>query len=126
MDDQQFSNLVAQGIDAVPEEFAKEMSNVAIVIADAPSAEQKKKLHVRRHSYLLGIYEGVPKTKRFNYTLVLPDKITIFKLPILDIASGSESVIKRLVAETVWHEIGHHLGIGEDEIRKRQAKHNFQ
>ena len=68
---------------------------------------------------LFGLYEGVPQTKRWGYGQILPDKITIFKVPIEKFAR-SEEKIKNIVKETVWHEIAHHFGL--DEKRVRQAE----
>jgi predicted Zn-dependent protease with MMP-like domain len=69
---------------------------------------------------LFGLYQGVPQTKRGNYTMVLPDKITIFKLPMLA-AARDEPDLKEIVANTVWHEIAHHFGLDEAEVRRREA-----
>ena len=121
MDDQEFEKLVAAGIDAVPKKFTKRLSNVAIVIADAPSPQQLAKSHVHPGWTLFGLYEGIPQTKRGSgYTMVLPDKITIFKLSILSTARDLDDA-KQIVANTVWHEIAHHFGLNEAEVRKREA-----
>jgi predicted Zn-dependent protease with MMP-like domain len=122
MDDTEFSQLVAEGLDAVPEEYGKAMQNVAVVIADEPTPEQRQKLRLHSRTLLFGLYEGIPRTKRSNYTLVAPDKITIFKNPIILACGNDKQLIKKMVADTVWHEIGHHFGIGEADIRSRQAK----
>jgi len=72
---------------------------------------------------LLGLYEGVPKTKRgVNYFGVLPDKITIFQQPIEELAGRDEKKLKKLIYEVVWHEVGHHLGLDEQEIRTLETK----
>lgn len=117
MNDEEFENLVAEGIDAVPEEHAKFMENVAIVYADDPTPEQKDKLCLRDHALLLGLYEGIPKVNRQNYNLALPDKITIFKNPIIEYCGGDPERIKFQVAKTIQHEIAHHFGFNEQEVR---------
>ena len=72
---------------------------------------------------LLGLYEGVPKTKRgANYFGVLPDKITIFQQPIEELAGRDEKKLKKLIYEVVWHEVGHHLGFDEKEIHALETK----
>lgn len=119
MDDAEFEKLVAAGIDAVPKRFTAKLNNVAIVIADAPSPDQLGKAHVHPGWTLFGLYEGIPQTKRANYTMVLPDKITIFKLPMLAAARDADD-LKQIVANTVWHEIAHHFGLNETEVRKRE------
>jgi predicted Zn-dependent protease with MMP-like domain len=117
----EFEKLVKKGIDAIPENFLKQLKNVDIVIEDEPTAYQLEKLKTRKKqgSMILGLYEGVPQTNRCCYGQVLPDKITIFKNSIEKIAH-SEKEIKKIVKNTVWHEIAHHFGM--DERRVRQAE----
>ena len=122
MDDSEFEALVAAGIDAIPAEFTAKLNNVAIVIADQPTPEQRDRLKLRPNTTLFGLYEGIPITKRGSgYSLVLPDKITIFKNPILA-TSGSHEDVKKLVAQTVWHEIVYHFGLDEREVRAAESR----
>lgn len=123
MDDAEFEQLVSEGIDAISDTFAAKLDNVAIVIADAPTARQRRQFHLRGGETLFGLYEGVPQTKRGSgYTMVLPDKITIFKRPMLDAYGHDHKAIRQQVADTVWHEIAHHFGMDEDEVRHRESK----
>ena len=86
-----------------------------------------KEVGIKVHEVLLGLYEGIPKTKRgAGYFGVLPDKITIFRQPLEELAGRDESKLKRLVYEVVWHEVGHHLGFNEKEIRALEAKKKRQ
>ncbi len=94
MEDVEFEKLVAAGMDAVSEELARHISNVAVVIADEPTKEQKRELKLWPHIWLFGLYQGVPKTSRENYQLVLSDKITIFKNSIVEAADGNHERIK--------------------------------
>ncbi len=120
MDDQKFEELVQAGIDAIPERFIDKLDNVAIVIEDEPTPQQRRELKLQPGSNLYGLYEGIPLPKRgSNYTLVLPDKITIFKNPILE-STSDENQVRELVAETVWHEIAHHFGLDESEVHRRE------
>jgi len=122
--DKQFEQLVKAGIDAIPERFAKELKNVAIVIEDQPDQWQAKKIHLRHGWLLFGLYEGIPQTRRGgNYTLVLPDKITIFKQP-LEHAARDEEHLKEMVKNTVWHEIAHHFGLGHKRIHELEQKNH--
>lgn len=118
---EQFEALVSAGIDAIPEKFLKKLDNVVITIDDAPTREQLRKNHVGRGYTLFGLYEGVPQIKRWNYGGILPDKITIFRKPILEDADSEEEV-KEIVKNTVWHEIAHHFGMDEDEVRGAELK----
>lgn len=116
-----FEKLVQEGIEAIPEEFLKKLDNVGIVIEEEPTREQLKKLKIRNNYFLFGLYEGIPKTKRWGYGQVLPDKITIFKNPI-EKSAKSEEDVRRIVKETVWHEIAHHFGMDEGMVRKAETR----
>ena len=122
MIDEEFEQLVNQGIEAIPKKFLDLLDNVAIVIADEPTTAQLAKFNLVHSGALLGLYEGVPQNKRgVNYTAVLPDKITIFRRPIEHIAQDPER-IKKMVRDTVWHEIAHHFGMDEGEVRSAERK----
>lgn len=121
MDEEQFRQLVEQAVAAIGEEFVNKLDNVQIVIEDEPSSQQRRDNHLGPEDSLLGLYEGVPLTEREDYTLVLPDKITIFKRVIEEMADDVAEV-KQLVYDTVWHEIGHHFGLDEAEVRRRERR----
>jgi len=112
-----FEEIVKEGIEAIPERFLEKLKNVDIVIEDEPTPYQMGKLRARKGLSILGLYEGIPQTKRCCYGQVLPDKITIFKKSIERMAS-SEKEIKEIVKNTVWHEIAHHFGMDEKMIRE--------
>ena len=118
---EKFEKLVNEGIKAIPERFLEKLDNVDIVIEDEPTPYQLRKLRARKSLIIFGLYEGVPQTKRGHYGQVLPDKITIFKKPIERIAR-SESEIKEIVKNTVWHEIAHHFGIDEKRVREAELR----
>ncbi len=118
---EEFEKLVEGGIKAIPKRFLEKLNNVDIVIEDEPTPYQLNKLRARRGAFILGLYEGVPQTKRWHYGQVLPDKITIFKKPIERVASSDEEV-KEIVKNTVWHEIAHHFGLDERKIREVEIK----
>ena len=87
MSDQQFHDLIARAIDELPRRYIDHLDNVAITYENEPTPEQLTKQGVREGDLLLGLYEGVPLTERgAGYNLVLPDKITIFKQPILQLS----------------------------------------
>jgi predicted Zn-dependent protease with MMP-like domain len=125
MDKEAFEKLVDEGIKRIPEKFLAKLNNVAILVEDDPSEEQRKKMGLRKDSLLFGLYEGVPQSKRGAYYSALPDKITIFQKPIEECAS-LDSDIAELVKNTVWHEIAHHFGFEEDEIRKIEKERKFK
>jgi len=122
MSDEEFEKLVADGMDAIPEEFISKIKNVAVTIADFPSHAQLEKVKARPGSTLFGLYEGIPQIKRgSSYSGVLPDKITIFKVPLLCMASDLDDLRAR-VKNTVWHEIAHHFGLDHQRIHELEQK----
>jgi len=117
---QEFERMVNSGMKAIPERFLRKLNNLAIVVEDEPTAEQRKKLKIRENWTLFGLYEGVPQTARgVNYGSVLPDKITIFQKSI-EMEANSEKEINEMIKRTIWHEIAHHFGM--DEVRVRQVE----
>lgn len=115
----EFEELVRNGIRAIPEKFLRRLENVDIVIEEKPTVFQQKKLKSRKDVLLLGLYEGIPQINRGFYGQVLPDKITIFKKATEELANSRED-IKRIVRDTVWHEIAHHFGLNEREVRRAE------
>jgi len=101
----------------LPQEYIRGLDNVAITYADEPTPEQLVANHVGPNQLLLGLYEGIPQTSRFStsYSGVLPDKITIFKRPIMIVAHDAASFFEQ-IKRTLWHEIAHHYGLGHDRI----------
>ena len=120
MDKERFENLVAQAIEELPEEFREKLQNIDVVIEDYPSRAQLRRAHLGQGLMLLGLYEGVPLTRRgSSYGMVPPDKITIFKNNIEIKCPGSnEKDIRDEVQRTVHHEIAHHFGIGDARLRQ--------
>ncbi|HEC66746.1 MAG TPA: metallopeptidase family protein [bacterium] len=121
MPDEIFEKLVQEGVAAIPKKYLDHLENVAIVIGDDPTPHQRRKLRLRPHMSLFGLYEGIPQIKRMNYSGVIPDKITIFKNPMLRRFRTLEGIRHR-VKMTVWHEIAHHFGLNEREVREAERK----
>jgi predicted Zn-dependent protease with MMP-like domain len=118
----EFEKMVEDGIKDIPERFLQKLDNVAVIIESEPTLVQMQKLKIRKGWTLFGLYEGVPQARRgSNYGSVLPDKITIFQKPIIEAARDAED-IKKIVKNTVWHEIAHHFGMGEARVRQAEAK----
>jgi len=118
----EFEKIVEKGIEAIPEKFLRKLNNVAIVVVAEPTLAQKKKLNIHPDWTLFGLYEGIPQTHRgINYSAVLPDKITVFQRPI-EKAARDEKDIKEMVKNTVWHEIAHHFGMSEDQVRRAEVR----
>jgi len=118
---EEFEKLVDEGMKDIPERFLKMLENVDIVVEETPTIEQLEKLRIRKGVFLFGLYEGIPQTKRWGYSQALPDKITIFKNPI-EKASNSDEEIKKIVKDTVWHELAHHFGMDEKSVRNAEKR----
>lgn len=118
-----FEKLIQEAISTLPKEIQKKMENVAICIAQNPSEIELKKAGLRIKNSLLGLYQGFPKTVwgRNKISGRLPDKITIFQDSITRL-SKTEEDIKELVKIVVWHEIAHHFGFNEKQVRALESK----
>jgi predicted Zn-dependent protease with MMP-like domain len=101
----EFGSLVEQALDGIPPELGRLMRNVAIVVEDYGGSPN-----------LLGLYHGVPLTSRTTqYSGVLPDRIAIYRLPILARCRTHDDVVRQ-VRITVVHEVAHHFGIDDDRL----------
>jgi predicted Zn-dependent protease with MMP-like domain len=111
-----FEELVAKAVDSLPEDFRERLDNVAIMVQDYPTRRQLSGSDVERGMTLLGLYEGVPITERgHNYSMVLPDKITIFQKPI-EASCKTEADTIAMIRRVVLHEIAHHFGISDERL----------
>lgn len=121
--DEDFAKMIEEGFLRIPEHLRAEVDNVALTYADLPSIEQlaRKDMHRGQAYDLLGLYEGVPLTERgVNYGFVLPDRITIFKLPLMLYSSQRGQPLLEAVSDTVWHEYAHHFGWNDAAIHVRE------
>lgn len=130
MQRERFEVLVTRAIENLPLEFQSKLENVQVLVEDWPTPSQLGRAKLNQRSQLLGLYEGVPQTKRGRgYGLVLPDKISIFQKPI-ERQCHSEKEIEAKIGEVVRHEIAHHFGTDEltlrriegSRLRRRQSK----
>lgn len=118
MDREQFEWLVARVVEDLPEEFASKMDNIDVVVEDWPTADQLTKARRRHGQTLLGLYQGVPLTKRGrHYGMVPPDKITIFRKPI-EAKCRYDAEITAEIQRVVKHEIAHHFGISDARLQQ--------
>ena len=116
--EEEFEELVTEAISTLPEKFRERMENIAVVIEDLPSRELLMEMKIKSPYGLLGLYRGIPYTRRgIWYRNVMPDKIIIFKKPI-EIRCRNKKEIKESVRRVVIHEIGHYFGLNEAELRK--------
>jgi predicted Zn-dependent protease with MMP-like domain len=121
MTDEEFNDIVSQGIDALPAWVHQKLQNVAFLVKDEPSKKQRKEHALRKSETLFGLYEGVPLSERGNESVTYPDTITIFKDPILT-AYTSRDDIRTCVANTIWHEVAHYFGHNETWVAEEEIK----
>jgi len=111
-----FADLASDALASLPPEVHAWLENVQVVVEDRPTRAQIRETGVPCGETLLGLYEGTPRTDRTSdYGLVLPDKVTLFRAPILDLCD-TETEVAREVRRTVLHELAHHFGIDDDRL----------
>ncbi len=105
--DSTFERLVAEALDSLPDDLRSRLSNVELVVEDEPPAGQP----------LLGLYQGVPLTRRgINYSGALPDKITIYRGPLERYYGSDPEQLRLQVKRVVLHEVAHHFGISDERL----------
>jgi predicted Zn-dependent protease with MMP-like domain len=116
---QRFEELVAQALDALPDEFAELLENVAVVVEEEPTDDDLEEVGIDPddpdRDELFGLYQGVPLADRDSAYSALPDRIAIFRGPILRLCTSRRQILRE-VRDTVVHELGHHFGLDEDEM----------
>lgn len=122
LSDDDFEQLITKAMDELPQSYIERLDNVAIVQADEPTEDQIIKMRIDNQHLLLGLYEGIPLTHRgVGYNFVLPDKITLFKYPILTVSRNEDELFEH-IKRTLWHEMAHHYGLDHDAIDTLQNK----
>jgi len=114
-----FEKVVQEVLATMPKRFSSRIENLHIIIEDVPSETTLRRAGVRRGGLLLGLYEGVPLSRRgvdYGMAPVLPDRITLFKANIETI-SGSDEELRANIRDTLIHELGHYYGMTEKQIR---------
>ena len=106
VDIERFEVMVGDALDGIPVELGELMSNVAVTVH-----------HGAGPAGLLGLYQGVPLTRRGTYAGALPDRITVYRRAICAICTTEDEVVEQ-VRRTVIHEVGHHFGIGDARLRE--------
>ena len=113
---EEFESLVERALDGLPEHFAQLLDNVAVVVEEEPSEEDLLEVGLEPgKDDLLGLYYGVPLSERDFMYSALPDRVALFRGPILRICRNRREVIRE-VRDTLVHELGHHFGLEEDDM----------
>jgi predicted Zn-dependent protease with MMP-like domain len=104
---QEFEGLVADALDTLPEELARHFDNVVVVVEDEHPDDPD----------ILGLYDGVALTRRDNYSGALPDRISLYRIPLSLMAEDLDHLVEE-IAITVVHEFAHHVGIDDDRLHE--------
>jgi predicted Zn-dependent protease with MMP-like domain len=121
LSDEKFEKYLSEAIDDIPKPYSDRLQNVAFILEDDPTPEQRHRLNLYPNETLFGLYEGVPLPRRGGTLKLLPDKITIFKNP-LQAASPDERALKDNIGHTVWHEVAHYYGLDHAMIHNLENK----
>jgi predicted Zn-dependent protease with MMP-like domain len=114
----EFEELVDEALDSLPEEFLPYMENVVVEVVDRPSRQQLREMNIHKGHTLLGLYQGVPLThKSVSAPFEWPERIWIFQRSIEAICDTREEIVNQ-VRKTVLHEVGHHFGLDEEDLRR--------
>jgi predicted Zn-dependent protease with MMP-like domain len=111
----EFQQLVVKALDGLPEDFAAMLDNVAVVVEEEPDPDDLEALEMEPDEELYGLYQGVPLPERGAGYTALPDRIAIYRGPILRGCRDRREVIRE-VRDTVIHELGHYFGLDDDEM----------
>ena len=107
MSPEEFEGYVADALDTLPPELARHFSNVVVVVEDENEEEPD----------ILGLYDGLALTERDNYSGVLPDRISLYRIPLCLMAEDTDHLIEEIQI-TVVHEFAHHVGIDDDRLHQ--------
>jgi len=113
----EFEQLTLEAIESLPQEFAQKMNNIDVVVESWPSSDHLRIAKVPKSHLLFGLYQGQPLTQRGSHYTGLPDKISLFAGPMALVSHNRES-LKLRIRLTLLHEIGHHFGMTEEQLRK--------
>lgn len=115
--DDQFQELIDRAFDSLPKTHRDRVQNVAILVADMPDEQQRREAQLQPYQTLLGLYQGVPLAHRQGRETTLPDRITLFKRPLL-MQAHDEAGLYDAIRHTLWHEIAHYYGLNHTDIHK--------
>lgn len=117
----EFEHTVAEALDQLPQVFRDRLDNVEIVVEEWPDRETLRLAGVKHPGELLGFYHGIPLTERSQgYNLILPDKISIYRRPILMQCRTLEEA-RATIHHVLRHEVAHYFGISDDRLREMGA-----
>lgn len=121
---EEFEKLIEEEFEAaIPEKFRPHIKNVGFLVEDEPSPEVRTQEGLGEHETLLGLYHGIPYPMRgdwYGMGTTMPDTITLYQLPIEEAAHQDGVDIRKIIRETIWHEVAHLFGMDEHTVRGRE------
>lgn len=118
LSEEEFAELVDEAVASLPAEFEKYMENLSIDIQPRPTRELLRSMRIPRRELLLGVYHGVPLTeKSVSSTVEYPEQVVIFQRNVEAVCDSEDEIVEQ-VRKTVLHEVGHHFGLDEEELRR--------
>jgi predicted Zn-dependent protease with MMP-like domain len=108
VEDEEFEGVVDAAVADLPDDLREAMSNLELVVEDEPPDGRP----------LLGLYQGVPLTRRTSAYAALPDKISIYRGPLERLYGGNPELLRRMIRRVVLHEIAHHFGISDERLHE--------
>lgn len=143
---EEFEKLVGEGFGRLPQWVRKKIKNVALLVEDEPSKDDRRAQGLADDETLLGLYKGIPLSERgelYGVGATMPDTITLYQQPIEDVAADELNLdfvnpnlqnqnigrnpkhaeaVRKVVADTIWHEFAHHFGMDEGEVQARERR----
>jgi predicted Zn-dependent protease with MMP-like domain len=114
---EEIETLARRALEALPEEFGRSLGDVVLIVEDFADDETLAAMEIEDPFDLSGIYEGVPLTERsVDQSGTLPDRIRLFRRPILDEWADGEDTLEHLVTHVLIHEVGHHFGLSDEDM----------
>jgi predicted Zn-dependent protease with MMP-like domain len=114
---EEIETIARRALEALPEEFARSLGDVVLIVEDFADDETLAAMEIEDPFDLSGIYEGIPLTERsVDQSGTLPDRIRLFRRPILDEWADGEDTLEHLVTHVLIHEVGHHFGLSDEDM----------
>jgi predicted Zn-dependent protease with MMP-like domain len=114
---EQIEAIARRTLDSLPEEFRQSLSDVVLLVEDFADEQTLRDMGIEDAFDLSGIYEGIPLTARsVEQSGTLPERIRLFRRPLLDEWADGEVTLERLVAHVLIHEVGHHFGFSDEDM----------
>lgn len=112
---EEFDALVEKAIAQLPDEFARLVKNVVIVVEEEPDPEILEEMGFAEDEELLGLYQGTPLTERGANFDGMPDQVSLYRQPLLRFCRSRRELVRE-VRDTLVHELGHYFGLSDDEM----------